>query len=120
MKNLYSQVGPDKLKLLVDRFYDLVFSSSVLSPLFQTEKSVIREKQYQFLSQFLGGPALYSEIYGHPRMRMRHLPHRIDQKAKEEWLKCMKAAIDSLELDVQVKTDLYNCFPQVAEHMVNS
>lgn len=72
-----------------------------------------------FLTQFLGGPQIYSAEYGHPRMRMRHLPHAIDDAAKTEWLRCMREAIDSSNLDDELKDALFNCFPQVAQHMVN-
>ena len=52
-------------------------------------------------------------------MRMRHLPHAITEKAAIDWLKCMKAAIDTLEIDAAFKETLYNCFPRVAAHMIN-
>ncbi|MCR9172721.1 MAG: globin [bacterium] len=95
MDSIYSKIGPEKLRAIVDSFYDLVFVNEIIGPLFQTDKSLIRDKQYQFLTQFLGGPHLYSASYGHPRMRMRHLPHKIDQVAMEEWLRCMRKAIDT-------------------------
>ena len=120
MQTLYTKIGPEKLKAIVDRFYDRVFEKSKISHLFKTDKSVIRDKQYQFLTQFLGGPQLYSETYGHPRMRMRHAPHVIDNAAKEEWLRCMRIAIDEIIDDSDLADALYNCFPQVASHMVNS
>jgi hemoglobin len=104
---------------LIEIFYDLVFSSEKIGPLFQNDKEEIKEKQFQFLTQFLGGPQLYSMQHGHPKMRMRHLPHAITDEAKEEWLRCMKQAIDTLELSDELKITLYNCFPPVAQHMVN-
>src|SRR5688572_9076733 len=71
---LYYRLGEENLKLLVDRFYDLVFTNPQISHLFKTDKEVIKKKQELFLTQFLGGPALYSDQYGHPRLRARHLP----------------------------------------------
>jgi len=50
---------------------------------------------------------------------MRHLPHPIDQAAKEEWLSIMKSSIDTLDIDSDFKETLYACFPNVAEFMVN-
>lgn len=120
MQNMYSKIGPERLREIVDRFYDLIFSNEKISNLFQTNKSLIRDKQYQFLTQFLGGPQLYSNEYGHPRMRMRHLPHKITQEAREEWLKCMHQAIHEKIEDEALAEALYNCFPQLASHMVNS
>lgn len=120
MESIYSKIGPERLRTIVDTFYDLVFENEKIGPLFQTDKSLIRDKQYQFLTQFLGGPQLYSASYGHPRMRMRHLPHKIDQEAMEEWLSCMKQAIHQNIEDPELALALYNCFPKLAAHMVNS
>lgn len=119
MDTLYSKIGPEELKKIIDRFYDLVFNESSISHLFQTDKDLIKRKQYMFLTQFLGGPQIYSAEYGHPRMRMRHLPHAIDDAARVEWLRCMRLAINESNLDNDLKDALYNCFPQVAQHMVN-
>lgn len=119
MDTLYQQLGPECLHHLVDAFYDLVFSSEKIGPLFTNDKEAIKKKQFMFLSQFLGGPQLYTLQYGYPKMRMRHLPHPIDNEAKEEWLKCMKKAIWTLDINEQLKESLYACFPPVAQHMVN-
>lgn len=120
MESLYEKIGKERLNLLVNRFYESVFSSPKISHLFQTDKDLVKQKQEAFLTQFLGGPQLYTNTYGHPRMRMRHLPHQITAEAGEEWLRCMKMAIDSLEMEEELKVALYNCFPAVAKHMVNS
>ncbi len=120
MESIYSKIGPEKLRAIVDTFYDLVFENEIIGDLFQTDKSLIRDKQYQFQTQFLGGPHLYSASYGHPRMRMRHIPHKIDQQAMEEWLRCMKIAINQNVQDPNLADALYACFPKVAAHMVNS
>lgn len=119
MMTLYERIGPEKLEEIVNRFYDIVLFDSKISHLFKSESTQIREKQLKFLTQFLGGPQLYSLDYGHPKMRMRHLPHPIDQNAKLEWLRCMKIAIEDSGLDSNLATALYNCFPPIAEHMVN-
>lgn len=119
LQTLHSKIGPKRLKAIVDGFYDLVFESEVIGHLFVNDKSLIRDKQYQFLTQFLGGPQLYSEQYGHPKMRMRHLPHAIDSAAKDEWLRLMRQSIFENIEDEELAEALYNCFPRVAEHMVN-
>ena len=86
---LFNRLGESNLQLLVDRFYDLVFDNPQISHLFKTDKSVIKEKQRLFLTQFLGGPPLYSSQYGHPRLRARHLPHTITADDAVAWLSCM-------------------------------
>lgn len=118
--NLYTEIGPERLRFLVNQFYEEVFANEILKPLFSKSKRLdIENKQFQFLSQFLGGPNLYSDQYGHPKMRMRHLPHAINEKAKEEWLKCMQVAIERLDLEVELKKRLFAVFPKLAQHMVN-
>lgn len=119
METLYTKIGPDKLQELVDNFYDLVLGDSKIKHLFDLENTQIREKQYKFLTQFLGGPQLYTQDFGHPKMRARHMPHVIDEAAKDEWLKCMRIAIDKTGFEKDLGDALYNCFPQVAAHMMN-
>lgn len=117
---LFEKIGTAKLRLIVETFYSKVFESEVIGQLFQTDKQLIIEKQYEFLTQFLGGPQVYSEKYGHPKMRMRHLPHAIDENAKVEWLKCMNEAIhEVISDDKELANTLYQCFPPIAQHMVN-
>ncbi|MBL4862367.1 MAG: hypothetical protein JKY09_05050 [Crocinitomicaceae bacterium] len=119
METLYTNIGPYRLRAIVNKFYDIVFAESTIKHLFNSDPSLIRDKQYNFLTQFLGGPMMYSEKYGHPKMRARHLPHVIDEKAKKEWLRCMKLAIDEIIEEKELAEALYNCFPQIAQHMVN-
>lgn len=119
METLYSQIGSERLRVLVNTFYDLVFNESTIAHLFKSGDESIREKQYLFLTQFLGGPPLYSDAYGHPQMKMRHLPHAIGENEKNEWLRCMKLAIEKMDFDDKLQVALYNCFPRVAEHMRN-
>jgi hemoglobin len=119
MKTLYDELGAPTIQLLVTTFYQEVFRSSIINQLFQTDKEEIQRKQFLFLTQFLGGPNNYSTEFGHPKMRMRHLPHKIDETAKVEWLRCMKKAIDSLAITNDLKDRLYRVFPPIASHMVN-
>lgn len=119
-KTLYQIIGEDKISELVAEFYQLVYNHETLKPLFTNDIEEVKDKQFCFLCQFLGGPQYYSQKYGHPRMRMRHLPHRIDETAMEAWLSCMQKAIDKLDLAPEIANALYNCFPPVAKHMVNS
>src|SRR5690606_11506435 len=117
---LFEKIGEKKLRLIVKSFYSRVFKSEVIGSLFKTDKELIMEKQFEFLTQFLGGPQLYSQKYGHPKMRMRHLPHAIDESAKMEWLKCMHEAIhEVISDDEELASALYQCFPPIAQHMVN-
>lgn len=115
----YDKLGEANLRLLVDRFYDLVFQHPQISHLFKTDKETIKEKQRLFLTQFLGGPAIYSEKFGHPRLRARHLPHPIADDDAVAWLSCMSAAITSLPIDESLKDELFKRFVPTAMFMVN-
>lgn len=118
-ETIYQKLGPNALQQLVYTFYELVLDSPIISQLFKTDIKMVRQKQIAFLTQFLGGPPLYSQTYGHPRMRMRHLPHQITEEAAIEWLSCMNTAINTLDIDEELKNTLFNCFPRLAAHMVN-
>lgn len=116
---IYKALGAENLELLVNEFYDRVQTDPTISHLFKTDIQLVKQKQFLFLTQFLGGPPLYNQTYGHPRMRMRHMPHAIDEKAKDAWLACMKAAIATLPISEELKNIIYNCFPRLANHMMN-
>lgn len=117
---IYEKLGEENLEKLVHKFYELVLQNEIIAPLFTTDINLVKAKQIAFLTQFLGGAPKYNQTFGHPRMRMRHLPHKITEAAAIEWLKCMNAAIRTLEIEEDFKVTLANCFPRVAAHMVNS
>ena len=116
---LYDRLGPERLDQLVTAFYRNVQADPVIAPLFPADIAPVREKQRLFLTQFLGGPPLYNQTHGHPRMRMRHFPHAIDETAVRHWLQCMWGAIDTLDIDADFKKGLFAAFPRLAVHMQN-
>lgn len=115
----YDVLGQDGIVKLVQSFYTFVFADPQIAHLFQNPKAEIEAKQIAFLTQFLGGPQVYTEKFGVPKMRYRHLPHAITQDGKDAWLNCMRMAIDTLELTEAEKKNLYLCFVPLANHMVN-
>ncbi|MFT4758046.1 MAG: hemoglobin [Paraglaciecola sp.] len=117
---LYEQLGAENLQQMVNNFYDLVVEDKEISHLFTTDMEIVKRKQTTFLTQFLGGPMLYNQEYGHPRMRMRHMPHKITGEGAMAWLNCMNQAIEALDIEEDLKTNLFNCFPKLAAHMINS
>jgi hemoglobin len=119
LPTLFERLGEENIRILVDRFYDLVFSHEQIAHLFKTDKELIKEKQRLFLTQFLGGPPLYSQHYGHPQLRARHLPHPINEEDAVAWLSCMSAAITSLTIDESLKDELFKRFVPTAMFMVN-
>lgn len=120
MTSIYDRLGDENLQLLIDKFYENVFADVRISHLFKTDRALVKSKQYMFLSQFFGGPPRYAETYGHPRMRMRHMPHKIDKDAAHAWLECMANAISELPIDEGFQREIFQRFPNVAAHMINS
>ncbi|AXG98828.1 globin [Deinococcus wulumuqiensis R12] len=119
--SLYDRIGPDALALLVHRFYARVARDPDLAPIFPDDLTDTARKQLAFLTGFTGGPPLYHQLYGHPRLRARHLPFPITPRRARAWLACMNAALRETpgiaEADAQ---ELYLALSRVATHMVNA
>lgn len=78
---LYEQLGgTPEINKIVTLFYQNVVADPLLAPLFPEDITPVMEKQGQFLTQFFGGPPLYTSVHGHPRMRARHLPFEITDR----------------------------------------
>jgi hemoglobin len=121
-KSLYTEIGgQETIDKLVDAFYPRVYADKDLRPLFEGDMEEIKRKQRMFLPQFLGGPALYSQEFGPPAMRHRHLPFEVTPKRAQCWLRCMKEAFQEIGLDNNpAGMAFYDRLTQVAAIMVNS
>jgi hemoglobin len=119
----YEQLGGDAgVRRLVDRFYDLVDSApeaATIRALHARSLRMSREKLYLYLSMWTGGPAVYTERYGHPRLRMRHLPFRIGTRERDEWLWCMDRALSEHDMPDDLRSFLRQRFHALADHMRN-
>lgn len=114
--------GEMGIKRLANRFYDHMESTSEVSNLramHQTNMSVMREKLFLFLSGWLGGPNLYIEKYGHPRLRARHLPFSIGVKERNQWMLCMDKTLGEFDIDDLLRNELLGAFLQTADYMRN-
>lgn len=81
--------------------------------------SVANAKLFKFLSGWLGGPDLFIQEYGHPRLRQRHFPFAIDIEAKDEWMLCMNKALNEIITDLGFREYLCQALQQLATHMIN-
>ncbi|KPC52683.1 group II truncated hemoglobin [Amantichitinum ursilacus] len=119
----FQMLGGDAvLRKLVDRFYDLMASdtrTATLHAMHSADTTLIRQKLFEFLSGWLGGPSLYIEKYGHPMLRARHLPFAVDEDARDQWLLCMYTAMDELHLDPALRDHLEDAFFRTADFMRN-
>lgn len=120
IKSLYIRFGGEEtLKNIVESFYDRVSRDTVLSPLFPEDLTETKNKQFMFLTQFFGGKSLYSENYGHPMLRSRHMLFHISSKEAESWLKCMKETLDESNISEDIKNEMMSRFTFTAHHMIN-
>lgn len=115
----YEAIGEELLSQLVDTFYKRVKEHALLHPIFPDDLSETARKQKQFLTQYLGGPKLYTEEHGHPMLRARHLPFPITPERAEAWLSCMKEAMDQVGLEGEIRQFLFERLTLTAHHMVN-
>jgi hemoglobin len=116
----YEAIGGKKvLDSLVEAFYKKVDRHPLLSPIFPDDLTETIRKQKQFLTQFLGGPQLYSNEHGHPMLRARHMPFPITEEMAEAWLECMSEAMDEVELEGPVRDYMFERLTQTAYHMIN-
>ncbi|WP_442603296.1 globin domain-containing protein [Paenibacillus sp. KN14-4R] len=112
--------GAETLRRIVETFYPKVQIDPLLSPLFPEDILPVMEKQYLFLTQFLGGPSLYSDQYGHPMMRARHMPFPITNAHAQAWLNCMEQALVEVGLPKDLREIMIQRLSAPANHFVNT
>jgi hemoglobin len=114
--------GSEKLRAMIDRFYDLMDLEPEFAGLRALHPPTLdnsRDKTYKFLSGWSGGPNLYIEQYGHPMLRARHLPYAIGISERDQWLHCMARAMHDIGLDEKLQERLLASFYQTADWMRN-
>ncbi len=93
----------------------------VLRPLYPEEDlGPAAERLTLFLEQYWGGPTTYSDTRGHPRLRMRHAPYKVDPDARDRWLAHMRAAVETLGLAPLPKAELWDYLERAAHSLVNT
>lgn len=119
----YSRIGGEAaVRELVDRFYDWMDrlpEAAAVRAMHPRDLSGSRDKLFLFLSGWFGGPPLYMDRYGHPRLRARHLPFSIGVAERDQWLMCMDKAMEDMALEPDLRAELYGAFAQMADHMRN-
>ena len=120
----YERIGGEAgVRKLVHRFYELM---DELPEAYQVRKlhpdSLAGSEQnlFEYLSGWFGGPTMYTDKKGHPRMRQRHAPYAVTLEAKDEWMLCMKQSLAETVADEPFRTQLQANFQALADHMVNT
>jgi len=115
--------GETRVRALVDRFYDLMDIEPGYRELRAAHGSLLddaRDKLFWFLCGWLGGPSYYEERFGHPRLRMRHMPFAIGILERDQWLACMDQAMGETGVPEDLRARLRESFFRTADWMRNT
>lgn len=113
--------GHDTFQGIVDRFYAGVVADDVLAPMYPPEDLPgANRRMVTFLEQYWGGPTTYSAERGHPRLRMRHQPYKVNPLARDRWLQHMTAAVKDARLSPMHESELLDYLERAAHSMLNT
>ena len=119
----YELLGSEAgVRRLVNRFYELMDELPEAYEVRRLHPDSLRnsaQNLFEYLSGWFGGPTMYTDKKGHPRMRMRHAPYAVTPSAKNEWMLCMTQALTEQVPDPAFRDHLIATFAGLADHMVN-
>ena len=124
-KTPFELLGPETVAQIALRFYEVMATDEKeLAALHALDEHGRIEKEMQekfalFLVGWLGGPQVYVETYGHPRLRMRHAHVAIDKPMRDAWLRCMAVALDEANVPRPLREFLDERFYVMADHLIN-
>ena len=123
MRSHYERIGgAEKVRELVQKFYQLMDElpeAHRIRQMHHINLQSAEDKLFMFLSGWMGGPQLFVEKFGHPRLRMRHLPFSIGEEERDQWMLCMSQALENVVADEALRTELIAAFYKVADFMRN-
>ena len=121
--NAYDLIGGEAvIRAIAHTFYQKMATDNQTQKLLsihQAPLNVSEQKLFEFLSGWLGGPQLYQQKYGHPALRARHMPFAIDESMRDQWLLCMKYAIEDCVKKPEHQAAIYEAISTLADHMRN-
>ena len=119
--DLYATIGEAQIARLVASFYSQIAADDILGPMYPLDDLAGAEQRLRdFLIGRFGGPQRYIEQRGHPRLRMRHAPFRIDQCARDRWMELMTQALDQCALSAEAREAVLDFFSTTATFMINA
>ncbi|NKX91886.1 globin [Sanguibacter hominis ATCC BAA-789] len=120
--SFYAAVGGhETFQRIVDAFYEGVAADDVLRPMYPEEDlGPANERMVMFLEQYWGGPTTYSERRGHPRLRARHMPYKVNPLARDRWITHMTAAVRSAGLSPLHESEMLDYVERAAHSMLNT
>jgi len=114
--------GESAIKDMTERFYDLMDiepAYKALRAAHGSDLSNARQRLFWFLCGWMGGPQHYTERFGHPMLRARHLPFPIGIAERDQWVACMNQAMTETGVDPELQKRLLESFFQTADWMRN-
>ena len=119
-QDIYELLGEETLRSIVHGFYRRVATDDLLGPLYPPEDLAGAELRLaDFLVYRFGGPPVYLERRGHPRLRMRHAPFPVDDAARRRWLQLMSASLEEHQVPPEAKQIVWQYFESTAQAMMN-
>jgi hemoglobin len=113
--------GHDTFEALVSGFYARVANDELMVSIYPDHDwAAAANRLLMFLEQYWGGPRTYSELRGHPRLRQRHVPFVIDERARDVWLTHMRSALDDVGLEPAADQVLWSYLSSAADALVNA
>jgi len=123
IQTAYERLGGDEaVRRLCTTFYQIMSDTpqtQLIRSMHPEEIKTSEDKLYMFLSGWLGGPPLFTDKFGHPRLRGRHLPYAIGIEERDQWLYCMAQALKTMDLESVFSEQLMSGFVQTADFMRN-
>ncbi len=122
-KTIYELIGGEAtVRRLTQRFYEIMETLPEAQGVRQMHPENLRgseEKLFMFLSGWLGGPQLFVERFGHPRLRARHFPFAIGKSERDQWMLCMVQAFEDVGIEEPIRSELLHSLLNLADHMRN-
>ena len=126
-QTLYDLLGGEpeathKIREIVEAFYDVMDSdekAKTIRLMHPEDLTSSREKLFMFLTGWTGGPQLYTDRYGHPFLRRRHLPFKIGEEERDQWIYCMTKGMLNLKIEEEKIKALLNALYPIADFMRN-
>ena len=117
---VYAAIGDDGFQSLINAFYQQIPNDDILGPMYPADDLKGAEDRLRsFLIYRFGGPQTYLDERGHPRLRIRHAPFPVDQRARDRWVLLMNNAFDKVELNADTVVVMKAFFEQVATFLMN-
>lgn len=121
--SIYEQIGGEAtLRKITRKFYEIMDKmpeAQGIRKMHPENLAGSEEKLFMFLSGWLGGPNLFIERFGHPKMRARHLPFQIGKSERDQWMLCMVHAFDEVKIEEPYRSELLHSLLNLADHMRN-